>query len=191
MHILHTLIPDLISPLTYQRYRALVADLASHHKTTGEEQSEIRIGYTKLNLQRMKRVEKQFALNPLLLQALLQPRPEWHWVVLVESWCGDGAQQLPALAAIAEAVPSIELTVLLRDENPDWMATCLTNGSRSIPKLICLDADTNGRLFTWGPRPSSIQEQVLQYKAAHPEATAEEVGTQVHTLYARDKSQAL
>ncbi|MHC2993228.1 hypothetical protein OB13_17180 [Pontibacter sp. HJ8] len=191
MQLLHTLITDLISPLTYARYRTLVADLASLNQTTGEEQSEIRIEYTKLNLQRMKRVEKQFALNPILLQALQQPRPEWHWVVLVESWCGDGAQQLPALAAIADTIPSIELTVLLRDENPDWMDTCLTNGTRSIPKLICLDAETNERLFTWGPRPAAIQEQVVQYKAAHPEATAEEVGTQVHTLYARDKSQAL
>ncbi|PKV62796.1 thioredoxin family protein [Pontibacter ramchanderi] len=185
------LTPEFINPLTYQSFKQLADELIAKDQTTGPEQTEERIAYTKLNQQRMKRVEKQFTLNPDLLEALQQPRPEWHWVVLVESWCGDGAQQLPALAAIAEAVPTIELTVLLRDENPDWMDTCLTNGSRAIPKLICLNAETNERLFTWGPRPAAIQEKVLQFKEQNPFATKEEVHLLVHTLYAKDRSQSL
>jgi len=191
MHTLNILFPDLVNPRTYASYRALVDELVNQSRTTGNEQAPERIAYTKLNQQRMKRVEKQFVLNPDLLEALQQPRPEWHWVVLVEPWCGDGAQLLPALAAIAEAVPTIELTILLRDENPDWMDTCLTNGTRSIPKLICLNAETNERLFTWGPRPLAIQEQVLQLKSKYPNATKEDVGTLVHTLYALDRSKSL
>ncbi len=185
------LTPELINPLTYQSFKKLVDELVANNQTTGPEQSEERIAFTRLNQQRMKRVEKQFKIDPALLSALQQPRPEWHWVVLVESWCGDGAQQLPALAAIADAVPTIELTVILRDENPEWMDTCLTNGSRAIPKLICLNAETNERLFTWGPRPLAILEQVLQFKEQNPGATKEEIGTLVHTLYAKDRSQSL
>ncbi|EJF08748.1 thioredoxin family protein [Pontibacter sp. FD36] len=185
------LTPELINPLTYQSFRQLVDELVANNQTSGPEQTEERIGYTRLNQQRMKRVEKQFAINPDLLAALQQPRPEWHWVVLVESWCGDGAQQLPALAAIADAVPTIELTIILRDENPAWMDTCLTNGSRAIPKLICLNAETNERLFTWGPRPLAILEQVLHFKEENPNATKEEIGTLVHTQYAKDRSQSL
>lgn len=185
------LTPELINPLTYQSFKQLVDELVANNQTTGPEQTEERIAYTRLNQQRMKRVEKQFTINPDLLATLQQPRPEWHWVVLVESWCGDGAQQLPALAAIADAVPTIELTVILRDENPDWMDTCLTNGSRAIPKLICMNAETNERLFTWGPRPLAILEQVLQFKEQNPNATKEEIGTLVHTLYAKDRSQSL
>lgn len=185
------LTPELINPLTYQSYRQLLEELAASRQTTGPEQTEERIAFTYLNLQRMKRVEKQFQIDPALLEALQLPRPEWHWVVLVESWCGDGAQQLPALAAIAESVPTIELTVILRDENPAWMDTCLTNGSRAIPKLICLNAETNERLFTWGPRPLAILEQVLQFREENPDATKEDVHSLVHTLYARDRSQSL
>jgi hypothetical protein len=162
------LTPEIINPLTYRSYRELVDELVANNGSTGPDQTEERIAYTKLNQQRMKRVEKQFVLNADLLEVLQQPRPEWHWVVLVESWCGDGAQQLPVLAAIADAVPTIELTVMLRDENPAWMDTCLTNGSRAIPKLICLNAETNERLFTWGPRPLAILEQVLQFEEKKP-----------------------
>jgi hypothetical protein len=185
------LTPELINPLTYQSYRQLVEQLVADYLTSGPEQTEERITFTKLNLQRMKRVEKQFNLDPELLGALQQPRPEWHWVVLLESWCGDGAQQMPALAAIAEAVPTIELTVILRDENPAWMDTCLTNGSRAIPKLICLNAETNERLFAWGPRPLAILEKVLQLKEENPAVTKEEIHALVHTLYAKDRSQSL
>ncbi|GGG12845.1 thioredoxin family protein [Pontibacter amylolyticus] len=185
------LTPELINPLTYQSYRLLVEQLVADNLTSGPEQTEERIAFTKLNLQRMKRVEKQFKLDPELLAALQQPRPEWHWVVLVESWCGDGAQQLPALAAIADAVPTIELTIILRDENPAWMDTCLTNGSRAIPKLICLNAETNERLFTWGPRPLAILEEVLQFKEKHPNAAKEDIHNLVHILYAKDRSQSL
>ncbi|SIT74982.1 thioredoxin family protein [Pontibacter indicus] len=186
-----SLTPELINPLTYQSYRKLMEEYVAKGLTTGPEQTEERIAFTKLNLQRMKRVEKQFKIDPELLTALQQPRTEWHWIVLVESWCGDGAQQLPALAAIAEAVPTIELTIILRDENPAWMDTCLTNGSRAIPKLICLNAETNERLFTWGPRPLAILEELLQFREKYPNAAKEDIHTLVHTLYAQDRSRAL
>ncbi|OKL42028.1 thioredoxin family protein [Pontibacter flavimaris] len=182
---------ELVNPMTYQEFKALTDELVVQNKTTGEEQSEQRINFTKLNQQRMKRVEKQFVLQPELKALLEENQQPWEWLVLVEAWCGDGAQLLPAIAAIAEEAPNVTLTVLLRDENPALMDTCLTNGSRAIPKLICMDATTGERVFTWGPRPAAIQEQVRQLKAAKPDVRHDELVQQVQLWYAKDRSQSL
>ncbi len=182
---------ELVNPMTYQEFKALTEALVTQAKTTGDEQTEQKINFTKLNLQRMKRVEKQFVMQPELSELLAQNNQNWNWLVLVEAWCGDGAQLLPAIAAIADQTPGITLTVLLRDENPELMNTCLTNGSRSIPKLICEDAETGERLFTWGARPTAIQEQVKQFKAENPDAGHDELVQQVQLWYAKDRSQAL
>ncbi|HEY4652333.1 MAG TPA: thioredoxin family protein [Pontibacter sp.] len=181
----------LVNPMSYQQFRILTEALAAVNRTTGMEQSEERIAFTALNLQRMKRVEKQFVLAPELRELLEAHTLNWNWLVLVESWCGDGAQLLPAIAAVAESTPGIHLTVLLRDENPELMDACLTNGSRAIPKLICEEAETGKRLFTWGPRPVAIQEKVQQFKAENPDAGHAELVQQVQLWYAKDRSQAL
>ncbi|MBC5994514.1 thioredoxin family protein [Pontibacter cellulosilyticus] len=191
MNTLTFIEPALVNPLTYDAYRNLVEELVEQQQTSGNEQTEQRIAFTKLNLQRMKRVEKQFTMLPELKQLLQQNQPEWKWHVLVESWCGDGVQLLPAIAGIVAEIPSIALTVLLRDENPGLMDTCLSNGSRAIPKLICVDAATGERLFTWGSRPKAIQEQVLQFKENNPTASHDELVQQVQLWYAKDRSQAL
>ncbi|WP_162426809.1 thioredoxin family protein [Pontibacter pudoricolor] len=182
---------ELVNPMTYQEFKAFTEELIARGKTTGDEQTQQKIDFTKLNLQRMKRVEKQFVLQPELSDLLAQKALNWNWLLLVEAWCGDGAQLLPAIAAIAEQTPGITLTVLLRDENPELMNTCLTNGSRSIPKLICEDAGTGERLFTWGARPAAIQQQVVQFKTERPDAGHEELVQQVQLWYAKDRSKAL
>jgi hypothetical protein len=182
---------ELVNPMTYQEFKALTEELIAQGKTTGDEQTEQKIGFTKLNQQRMKRVEKQFVMQPELSELLAQKNLNWNWLILVEAWCGDGAQILPAIAAIAEQTPGINLTVLLRDENPGLMNTCLTNGSKAIPKLICEDAETGERLFTWGARPTAIQQQVVQLKAENPAIAHEELVQQVQLWYAKDRSQAL
>ncbi|MBC5774728.1 thioredoxin family protein [Pontibacter sp. KCTC 32443] len=182
---------ELVNPMTYQQFKALTEELIALNKTTGDEQTEQKINFTKLNQQRMKRVEKQFVIQPELNELLAQNNVNWNWLILVESWCGDGAQLLPAIAAIAEQTPGITLTVLLRDENPELMNTCLTNNSRSIPKLICIDAETGERIFTWGPRPTAIQEQVKQFKTLNPEVSHDELVQQIQLWYAKDRSQAL
>jgi hypothetical protein len=182
---------ELVNPMNYQEFKALIEELIAQGKTSGDEQTEQKIGFTKLNQQRMKRVEKQFVMQPELSELLAQKNLNWNWLILVEAWCGDGAQILPAIAAIAKQTPGINLTVLLRDENPELMNTCLTNGSKAVPKLICEDAETGERLFTWGARPTAIQQQVVQLKAENPAIAHEELVQQVQLWYAKDRSQAL
>jgi hypothetical protein len=117
------------------------------------------VHYAQLNLQRMHRLEKTTQVLPAVATQLLSVNRSQIWLVLTEGWCGDAAQSLPVIHALAELNPLISLRLLLRDENLELMDRFLTNGvSRSIPKLIAADAVTGEVLFTWGPRPSALQK---------------------------------
>ena len=87
-------------------------------------------------------------------------------LVLAEDWCGDAANSVPVLAALAER-SCIELRILPRDRFPEAMAAYLTNGTRSIPIAIGLDAELH-ELGHWGPRPAALQEWMLANKAMMP-----------------------
>jgi hypothetical protein len=110
--------------------------------------------YIHLNYKRSLRVMKQFIPTDEMQKIIKQIQGELWWMVLTEAWCGDSAQSLPVIAKLASLNKNIRLRILLRDKNPDIMDRYLTNGSRSIPKLVVFDP--NGKeLFVWGPRPQS------------------------------------
>ena len=183
--------PTLINPLTYNLYSILLEALVAAGKTTGPDQTEEKINFTKLNVHRSKRVHKTFELLPELRETLQHIPEKWNWLLITESWCGDGAQLVPAIAEIAVASPCIDLTIVLRDENPELMDLHFTNGGRAIPKLICLNAATDETLFTWGPRPVSLQKKINAIKAENPYTTKEELHKQLAVWYAKDNSTAL
>lgn len=85
---------------------------------------------------------------------------EWRLLALSEDWCGDAVNTLPPIAALADAARNLELRVLERDRNPDLMDAHLTNGSRSIPVVMVLDADFRERGW-WGPRPAELQRWAM------------------------------
>jgi thioredoxin-like negative regulator of GroEL len=123
---------------------------------------------------------------PALQEKLDQLSEPLHWLVLSEGWCGDAAQNLPALEKIAEhSHGKIHLRVLLRDENTELMDQWLTNGGRSIPKLIQLNAavEVTG---SWGPRPAEAQAMVLAAKAAGEDHHV--YAERVHKWYAHNNS---
>jgi hypothetical protein len=107
-----------------------------------------------------------------------------HLLVLLEDWCGDGVNTVPAIAALAAAVPELELRVVARDEHPALMDAHLTNGTRSIPIVIVLDEHFR-ELGWWGPRPAELQRWVLAegQALAKPERYRE-----VRRWYARDRA---
>ena len=43
----------------------------------------------------------------------------------------------------------------------------LTNGTRSIPKLIIIDSDSDEVINDFGPRPNEAKQLILDYKATH------------------------
>lgn len=149
--------------ISYTEYRDLVSDLLKEQKSTGPNQSEALYNYSLLNDRRMKRLDKTSKLTEETIENVKKISQPQTWLVLTEGWCGDAAQNLPVLNKIAEENENVDLKLVLRDENLELMDAFLTNGGRSIPKLIALDENKNV-LFTWGPRPSVATKMITDYK---------------------------
>ncbi len=149
---------------SYTEYKDMVLQLINEGKSTGDNQNENLYNYTKLNNQRMKRLDKQTKLSEDALGKTKRIQKDFTWLVLTESWCGDAAQTLPLINKFAEANEKINLKVILRDENEDLMNQFLTNGSKSIPKLIVLDNSSNEVVGSWGPRSEMAAKMVTDYK---------------------------
>jgi len=152
---------------SYQEYRDFVTDLAKEDKTTGHEQREDMIHYTQLNEARLHRLDKTIQVVDEVKTVLQNLSKEYTWLVISESWCGDAAQILPVINKMAEVSDKIDLRIVLRDDNEDLMNLFLTNGTKSIPKLIIIDKATNEVVNDFGPRPKGAKQLILDYKAAH------------------------
>ncbi|MEQ6123774.1 thioredoxin family protein [Pseudotenacibaculum sp. MALMAid0570] len=149
--------------ISYDQYRKLVSDLLQEGKSTGATQSESLLNYSMLNDRRMKRLDKTIQLSQETIATAKELKQPVTWLVLTEGWCGDAAQTLPIINKIANESSQIDLKIVLRDENEDLMNQFLTNGGKSIPKLIALDQN-NEVVNSWGPRPSIPTKMVEDYK---------------------------
>ena len=157
---------------TYNAYKEMVLQLLKEGKSTGLNQNDDLFHFTKLNNQRMKRLDKQTKLNEDALTKTQKINRDFTWMVLTESWCGDAAQTLPVINKFAEANDKIDLKVVLRDENEDLMNQFLTNGSKSIPKLIVVDNASQEVVGSWGPRSAKASKLVSDYKKEHGKVDA-------------------
>ncbi len=176
---------SLENSYTYLEYRNLVSSLLAEGKSTGPEQSEALTNYSLLNDKRMKRLDKTIKISDSTAQEIKQLQEPQTWLVITEGWCGDAAQNLPVIAKLAALNSNINLKLVLRDENLELMDLFLTNGGRSIPKLIILDQENNV-LNTWGPRPRIATKLVTEYKAEHGALDAQ-FKQDLQVWYNRDK----
>jgi hypothetical protein len=151
---------------SYTEYRTLVSKLISEGKSTGHEQSADLLHYSELNEVRMKRLEKTLKLDTIVEKTLQNLKYKQTWLVISEGWCGDAAQILPIIKLMSEASENIDLKLVFRDENDALMNQFLTNGAKSIPKLLVLDESFN-LINHWGPRPEGAKNLIIEYKAKH------------------------
>ncbi|NID10891.1 thioredoxin family protein [Fibrivirga algicola] len=183
--------PALIAEsMTYAQYMSLAKQRFADKLTTSDDphyNTEQILGFTNVNFARIRRLEKTVLLTESIKTALAAQQRTWVWLVLVESWCGDVAQTLPVMKHIADFSGKIELRLLLRDQHIDVIDAYRTNGGRSIPKLICLEADTLRELGTWGPRPQALQAEMDVWKTQN--LPFEEVIERAHGWYAKDHTQ--
>ncbi|OGS75456.1 MAG: thioredoxin [Flavobacteria bacterium RIFCSPLOWO2_12_FULL_31_7] len=156
----------LKNSVSYQEYRTKVSKLIREGKSTGNEQSADLLHYSELNEVRMNRLEKTLKMDAKVLENLQKLKSKQTWLVISEGWCGDAAQILPIIKLMAEASENIDLKIVFRDENETLMAEFLTNGAKSIPKLIILDENLE-IINHWGPRPEAAKNLILDYKAQH------------------------
>lgn len=181
---------DIKKHYNYEEYKKIVFQLADEGKSSGE-QSEERIAATNINAQRIKRIDKQCELQEDLIEIAKKIKSKYEWVLITESWCGDGAQCIPVISKIASVIPNVELKFIFRDDNLTIMDAFLTNGSRSIPKLIIINKESEEIEGIWGPRPQAIQEMVTNFKKEFPNANHDELVKNLHLWYARDKTNAV
>lgn len=186
-----TITPQIIAiSQTYTEYREMVQTFVQEGKTTGPFQTEAYLEYTKMANQRMNRWDKTAQVSEEMKE-LVESLPSQTWLVITEAWCGDAGQSLPYINKLAELNPGIQLRIILRDENLEVMDRYLTNGARSIPKLISLSPDLESEYFVWGPKPQFLIDKFKAFKADPQGQTSKEYNESVQLWYARDKNQSL
>jgi hypothetical protein len=171
--------------VSYASYRTLISDLIASGKSSGPIQSDDLLNYSKLNDRRMTRLDKTIKLSQETLLTLKKIDKPVTWLVLTEGWCGDAAQTLPVINKIADESDLITLKIIFRDEHEQLMSQFLTNGGKSIPKLLVLNSE-NKVLNTWGPRPNTATKMVQDYKNKYGQLDAA-FKQQLQVWYNKDK----
>lgn len=174
--------------ITYDSYISMVERLVEEGATTGLEKTEALVNFTALNQKRMKRWDKTLKISEAQIAQIKTFDTPVIWLLITESWCGDAAHVVPVINKVASYNDKIDLQLVLRDENLELIDAFLTNGGRSIPKLIVLEANTLEVLHTFGPRPSKATTLVADYKAKHGKLTPE-FKEELQLWYNKDKGQ--
>lgn len=174
---------------TYDDYLDLFDKLVKEGRSTWHEHNEEMINFTKLNLQRSKRVHKKFEMDNEIRARLLKIDCPVTWIAITEPWCGDAAQNLPIFAEMAKLNDNITFRLVLRDQNEDLMNAFLTNGTKSIPKLIQLDGNDEVSKV-WGPRPAHAQNMVMEWKEKG-HVDKQTFYKEIQTWYNQDNGQSL
>ena len=132
----------------------------------------------------LKRFEPQDAMKSLIA-SITEPQ---HWIVITEPWCGDAAHSVPQLYQMVRNNPNIDFEIQLRDSEPFLIEDYLTDGSKSIPKLIIRN-DVGHDKVIWGPRPEPLQRIYMQMK--DEERPFEEIKEALQKWYNEDKGEIL
>mgnify|MGYP001028077348 CR=1 FL=1 len=133
--------------ISFTEYKEMVSALIEDGKSTGPNQSDALLNYSKLNERRMARLHKTLKIDDVSKDFIENTEVDQTWLLITESWCGDAAQSTPMIDKIAELSPGINLKVVLRDENEALMHQFLTNGNKAIPKLIVIDNKTEWNAY--------------------------------------------
>jgi hypothetical protein len=173
------------SVLTYNEFvEEFIKQISMSDINTLNDYDKSYYDYRKLNYQRSTRLEKTFIPTVETKQIFSKINHTQHWIVITETWCGDSAQNLPVIAKLAQLSDKIDLKIVLRDSNLEFMDLHLTNGGRAIPKLIVLDEKQN-ELFQWGPRPAEAQNLFSRLKNEGMEKS--DINKELHLWYGRNR----
>lgn len=180
-----TIIKDtLANALTYSEYLKGIEEVLEKEAVTEEE--KMIQNYTKLNATRIKRLDRTQEIPEKAQDKIKTISQKIYWIVITEGWCGDAAHTVPVLNKLQELNPNIEMKIILRDENLELMDRYLTNGGRSIPKLIVYNPESEKVLGTWGPRPAGATKLMEDYRAEHG-VIDDAIKEQLQVWYNKDK----
>jgi thiol-disulfide isomerase/thioredoxin len=174
---------------TYNKYSEAFLTLVHSIKPEQlDEQKKQKYDLLKLNLQRTQRLDKTFEPSEETKNIFSKVVNPQQWVVITETWCGDSAQIVPVIAKLSQLNNKIDLKILLRDSNLDYMDLYLTNGGRAIPKLIAYD-ENGEELFQWGPRPNEAKELFNRLKNDGVEKS--DINKELHLWYGRNRGKEI
>ncbi len=179
---------SIANAMSYTEYNLFIMQLVTEGRTTGEPSPE-KINCSKLNFSRSKRLDKTIHLSEAQKKTFRDLEKHQTWLVIIESWCGDGANSLPIINKIAESSEKIDLKIVLRDENPELIDAFLTNGSRAIPKLIILDENMNVTNH-WGSRSKAATKVVEDYILEHGQVD-DQLKADLQVWYNKNKGEAI
>lgn len=180
---------SLDNSYSYSEYRNHIGLLLQDGLSTGATQSEDLTHYSSLNEVRMNRLDKTIKLTDDIKDRLGKLKKEHVLLVISEGWCGDAAQIVPVINKMANETDKLELEIVLRDDNDELMNEYLTNGARSIPKLVLVEKDTHVARGSWGPRPHDAAKLIRDYKEQHG-VIDQEAKTELQKWYLHDKGES-
>lgn len=173
---------------SYSEYRKVVDGLIVEGKTTGNTQSDKLLEFTKLNVQRMNRLDKTIQLSEQTIAKLQNNSNAYVWLLIGDAWCGDCAQIIPVINKVTETSNNkISFKIISRDTFPELISYYQTNGANAIPKLLIMEPESLEVICTWGPRPKPAQDIMLNWKANKDIISWEDFEKDLHLWYAKDR----
>lgn len=174
--------------MTFQEYLDYFEQiLASPHDYEPYADEEY-FNYTKLNWSRMNRWLKRFEPSDEIKSLISSITEHQHWIVITEPWCGDAAHSVAQLYQIVKNNPNIDFEIQLRDAEPHLIEDYLTDGGKSIPKVVIRN-DVGHDKVIWGPRPQQLQDIFVEMKIEGK--SFEEVKETMQKWYNEDKGAEL
>ena len=170
--------------MKWLEYTSLFESILGSDNNTAPYDNPEYVNYVKMNQSRSNRWLKSDILSDELIKKIEAINEPQDWIIITEPWCGDAAHNVPVIAMLSEKNPLINFKVELRDNGENMIDSYLTNGGKSIPKLIIRNGKGDD-LFTWGPRPQECQYVMIQcQKEGLPLL---EKHKQIQTWYSKDK----
>lgn len=174
--------------MEFTQYRSAFEQLVNGTALPAPYDNPDYLAYTKMNWSRMNRWLKKGTIAEQLRETVARITKPQRWIVITEPWCGDAAHSVPFIEMAARTNPMIAVEYELRDAAPFRINGYLTNGGKSIPKLIV--RDEGGRdLAVWGPRPVECQHLFDRLKADGADFETQKIALQ--HWYNADKGQSM
>lgn len=174
--------------MTFEEYISYFESILANPSQYETYQDEEILGFTKLNWSRMNRWLKKFTADANTTEFIQAIQEKQEWLLITEPWCGDAAHSVLMLYQLVKNNPNINLRIELRDTAPFHIDHYLTNGGKSIPKLIIRDAQQQD-LFVWGPRPQGATDLFLEMKASGVDF--HDIKEAIQKWYNEDKGKAI
>jgi len=171
---------------SYPDYLKKIEDQLFDLNQLGDENGMAK--YYSMNLKRIDRLNKTFELTEQQKEQLKSIVPDFKLLVISEGWCGDAAQSMPIVNVIMQEL-GVEQKIVLRDENPELMNAYLTDGAKSIPMFIGVNAEGK-EVFHFGPRPAAGMEMLVKHKENPEIYTADEFHKDLQVWYNQDKGES-